>query len=81
MAGFVWFGIILPFVFNCSILKIVATEKLNHSKSVATIYAYYQSERLLVLLSQQVIDGLNRIECTERYFYKHCIPVAHSAIP
>lgn len=32
---------------------------------------------LLMLFSQQIINCLNRIKCTQRYFYEYCTPVAH----
>lgn len=35
----------------------------------------------LMLLSQQVIDGFDRIKSSERHFYKYGIPVRHGAVP
>lgn len=34
-----------------------------------------------MLLTQQVVDSLNGIECTEGYFYEDSVPVAHRTIP
>ena len=36
---------------------------------------------LLVLLAQQVVDGLHRIEGAQWHFYEDGIPIAHSTIP
>ena len=34
-----------------------------------------------MLLTKQVIDGLNGIECSERNLNKDCVPIAHGTIP
>ena len=34
-----------------------------------------------MLLTEEVIDGLHRIERAERYFHKDGVPVAHGAVP
>ena len=31
-------------------------------------------------VAEKVVDGLNRIECGDRHFDKHCIPVAHGTV-
>ena len=36
---------------------------------------------LLMLLSQQVVHRLNRIECSQGYFYKDRVPIAHRTVP
>ena len=46
----------------------------------ATLHAYfiyYNSSKLLVLFSQQVIYSLNRIECAQRNFNEDSVPVTH----
>ena len=50
----------------------------------ATLHAYfiyYNTSKLLVLFSQQVIYSLNRIECAQRNFNEDSVPVSHSTIP
>ena len=39
------------------------------------------NELPLMLWTQQVVDGLHRVEGGERHFHKDCVPVAHGAIP
>ena len=34
-----------------------------------------------MLLSQQVVHRLNRIECSQGYFYKDRVPIAHRTVP
>lgn len=36
---------------------------------------------LLMLRTQQVVDGFNGVERFDRHFDKHRIPVAHGAVP
>ena len=34
-----------------------------------------------MLLSEQVVNGLNGVECAYGHFYEDCAPVAHGSIP
>ena len=34
-----------------------------------------------MLLTQQIINSLNWVECADRNFYEYGVPIAHCAIP
>ena len=36
---------------------------------------------LLVLVAQEVIHGLHRIECAQGYLHKDGVPIAHGTVP
>ena len=36
---------------------------------------------LLMLLTQQIIHGLHRIESRKRHFNEYCIPITHRTVP
>lgn len=35
----------------------------------------------LMCVPQQVVNGLNRIECQDWNFYEYCNPICHGSIP
>ena len=41
----------------------------------------HYEKKLLMLLTQQIIHSLHRIESRKRYFNEHRVPVTHCAIP
>ena len=49
-----------------------------HSYDVCQVAIY---EILLMLRTQQVINGFYRVKGTDGYLDKHCVPVRHGAIP
>ena len=34
-----------------------------------------------MFLSEQIQNRFHRIECNQRSFHKHCVPIAHGAVP
>ena len=51
-----------------------ASNLLGHKKGrLAVLY--------LMLRTEEVVDGLDRIEGGKGHFYKYCVPVAHRTIP
>ena len=35
----------------------------------------------LMLVAEQIVDGLHRVECAQRNLYEYGVPVAHRTIP
>ena len=35
----------------------------------------------LMLVAEQIVNGLHWVECTQRNFYEYGVPVAHRTIP
>ena len=35
----------------------------------------------LMLVAEQIVNGLHRVECAQRNFYEYGVPVAHRTIP
>ncbi len=50
-------------------------------KILCVIVLNNMTARLLVLLSQEVVDSLYWIKCTERHLYEYSRPIAHGTIP
>ena len=66
-------------------------KKYNDSDSEHDVYKKFESHTaapkktacptLLMLRTQQVVDGFDGVERFDRHFDKHHIPVAHGAVP
>ena len=35
----------------------------------------------LMLVAEQIVHGLHRVECAQRNLYEYCVPVTHRTIP
>ena len=49
--------------------------------AAATSFVLYTANDSLMLITQQVVDGLYWIESAQRNLYKDGVPIAHRTIP